>query len=500
MTVEQMEGANEELKASNEEIRSINEELQATNEELETSKEELQSLNEETNTINNQLQAKVAELEQRTDDLNNLLNSTDVATLFLDRDMSIRWFTPSMKDLLALQMTDMGRPVWHLAQRFSDGRLADAAKRVLADLTPATTEVMSDTGRYFIRRILPYRTALDRIEGVVVTFVDITERKRTEQQLAENEQRFRALVTATNDVLYRMNPDWTEMRHLGGSGFIADTASPSDEWLEKYIYPEDQARVWEAIQNAITTKSVFELEHRVRRADGSEGWTYSRAVPLLDENGEITEWFGAASDITERKRGELDLEMLTRELSHRVKNTLAVVQSLARMTNGRIRSVEAYREAFLGRLDALAVAHSLLLDRNWKEADLAEIVGEVVSAYKVDHPDVIDIEGPGVVITARQGLGLSIVLHELGTNAAKYGALSRHEGRLSIRWHVEEQSEDRRLRLIWRERHGPKVAPPQEKGFGSKLIERTCSYELHGTVQLDWAPEGLTCEIAFPLA
>jgi hypothetical protein len=128
LTLEQLEASNEELKASNEEIRSINEELQASNEELETSKEELQSLNEELNTTNNQLQAKVEELEVRTNDLKNLLNSTDVATLFLDRSLCIRWFTPSMKALLELLPSDVGRPISHLAQRFSGGDLLEDAR------------------------------------------------------------------------------------------------------------------------------------------------------------------------------------------------------------------------------------------------------------------------------------------------------------------------------------------------------------------------------------
>jgi two-component system CheB/CheR fusion protein len=169
-----------ELQASNE-IRAINEDLQASNEELETSKEELQSLNEELNTVNNQLQAKVTELERRTDDLNNLLNSTDVATLFLDRGLCIRWFTPSTKALLEPLPTDLGRPMSHFAQRFSGGNLLEDARQVLERLLPSTAEVVDDLGRWYIRRIMPYRAGSDRIEGVVVTFAEITERKTEEQ-------------------------------------------------------------------------------------------------------------------------------------------------------------------------------------------------------------------------------------------------------------------------------------------------------------------------------
>ncbi len=206
-SIEQMEATNEELKASNEEIRSINEELQASNEELETSKEELQSLNEELNTVNNQLQAKVGELEARTDDLNNLLNSTDIATLFLDRSLCIRWFTPSMRSLLELLPTDIGRPVTHFAQRFSNGSLVEEARKVLERLLPADAEVVDDLGRWYIRHIVPYRTAADRIDGVVVTFTEITERKRREREALEAKEFAEAIVGAVRFPLVVLTPE-----------------------------------------------------------------------------------------------------------------------------------------------------------------------------------------------------------------------------------------------------------------------------------------------------
>jgi signal transduction histidine kinase len=132
----------------------------------------------------------------------------------------------------------------------------------------------------------------------------IAERKRAEEGAAKSEERFRALVTASSDAMYRMSPNWSEMRQLGGGNFIADTEAPRRTWLEEYIPPDDQLHVMAVINKAIQTKSIFELEHRVMRVDGSLGWTFSRAIPLLDANGEIVEWFGAASDITERKLAE----------------------------------------------------------------------------------------------------------------------------------------------------------------------------------------------------
>jgi two-component system CheB/CheR fusion protein len=195
-------------------------------------------------------------------------------------------------------------------------------------------------------------------------------------------------------------------------------------------------------------------------------------------------------DISDRKRAEEERELLAQELSHRVKNLLAVVQSLAMQTDGRVRSVDGYREAFVGRLHGLAQAHGLLLDADWRSADLKTLVEQAVEAYRTDHPQQVVVEGEPVTIGPRQGLGLSLVLHELGTNAAKYGALSRHDGRLRVSCRLEAGGDGRRIRLHWQERDRPRIEAPREKRSGSQLIARACSYELDGRVELGYAPEG----------
>lgn len=150
--------------------------------------------------------------------------------------------------------------------------------------------------------------------GVLVSFVAKESGLAIQNRLMESEKRFRALVTASSDVVYRMSPDWKEMRQLDGRGFLTDTGSPDPQWLQKYIHPKDQARVLEAIQKAIDSRTIFELEHQVLQADGAIGWTFSRAVPILNSDGQIIEWFGAASDITERHRVEQALSTTRDEL------------------------------------------------------------------------------------------------------------------------------------------------------------------------------------------
>jgi two-component system CheB/CheR fusion protein len=498
LTIEQMEAANEELKASNEEIRSINEELQASNEELETSKEELQSLNEELNTVNNQLQAKVGELEARTDDLNNLLNSTDVATLFLDRALCIRWFTPTMKTLLELRATDIGRPISHFAQRFSGGDLLEDAREVLARLRASDAEVVDDLGRWYIRHIVPYRTASDRIDGVVVTFTNITERKHSEEELQRSKDFAEGIVDSVPMALLVLTP--TLKVHATNDTFCELFEVKREEVVGRLLFDLGN-REWSVPELRRQLEEVLPRDKQLASFEVEGNFPkIGRRIMLLHarRHDAVQLILLSIQDITERKEAEQEKDLLAQELSHRVKNTLAVVQSLATQTDGRARSVEAYREAFVGRLQALARAQNLLLEAHWRGTNLKALVEQAVAAYRVDHPEVIEIEGEPVPIAPRQGLGLSLILHELGTNAAKHGALTRSEGRLHISWQVQAAS-DRRVRLRWQERHGPMVEPPAARGFGTRLIERACEYELGGEVELEYAPDGLSCELVFPV-
>ena len=175
---------------------------------------------------------------------------------------------------------------------------------------------------------LEYSPVLDetgRPAGVMAIVTETTERVLAERQVRESEMRFRALIEATSDVIFRMSPDWKEMRALDGRSLLSDTDSPTIAWMDEYLLPEDTADVQAKIDRAIAKRQPFQLEHRIRQADGSIGWSFSRGVPMLDQTGGIVEWFGCASDVTERHRTNEHLRLVINELNHRVKNTLAMV-------------------------------------------------------------------------------------------------------------------------------------------------------------------------------
>src|SRR5262249_29541188 len=182
-SVEEVETSNEELRSTNEELQSANEELQSTNEELETSKEELQSVNEELMTVNNELQKKLEELSQANNDLTNLLNSTEIGTIFLDNALCIKRFTPAVSRLVNLIPTDVGRPIADIVTQLVDDDLGDHAREVLRTLVFQEAEVRTRDGRWYLRRILPYRTVDNVIDGVVVTFVNITEVREAQRMV-----------------------------------------------------------------------------------------------------------------------------------------------------------------------------------------------------------------------------------------------------------------------------------------------------------------------------
>ena len=300
-TVEELQTSNEELKASNEEITSINEELQSSNEELETSKEELQSLNEELTTVNSQLQTKMEELERATNDLTSLLQSTTIAVVFLDTQYRIRRFTPAVKDLLDLIPSDIGRPMSDLAKKFDDPHLLADAEAVLDKLVPVEREVRSEGGKWYVRRVLVYRTADNRIDGVVVTFVDITERRLATERLRQSEALHHALLTnLPNSAAFVVDRD-LRYRLAEGQALLSDGLRPGDfeGKTVREALPAELAESHETMFRQALAGEAFRHEHHERGRD-----FISHGVPLRLDGEDAYAALAVSYDITDRKRGE----------------------------------------------------------------------------------------------------------------------------------------------------------------------------------------------------
>jgi two-component system CheB/CheR fusion protein len=371
--VEEYETALEELKSSNEELVSVNEELQSTNEELEASKEELQSVNEELHTVNMDLNAKVEALDQANNDLRNLFESTDIATLFLDQELVIRSFTPAVAKVFNILPGDRGRPITDLSSRFSLPDFNQDLATILAGGEPVERRIDQPGGNaHYLVRLAPYRDKGEKIEGVVVTFIDITS---------------------------------------------------------------------------------------LTRAEARQG-------------------------------------VLIAELQHRTRNLLAVVQAIATQTLGKGGSLDA----FLTRLAALGRVQGLISHAANNEVDLAEIVRLELRAHAAAENDRITVSGPPVTLNFERVQALALALHELATNAVKYGALKAKTSRLEVLWTVERDAEEaRRLVLLWREKGVVMPTDAPRRGYGRELIEQALAFTLRARTELTFGTDGVTCRLELPL-
>jgi two-component system CheB/CheR fusion protein len=371
--MEESDGALEELTSANEELHSVNEELQSANEELETSREEMQSMNEELHTVNAELAAKVDELDRANSDVRNLFEGTRVATNFLDRNLIIRSFTPAVEGIYNLIPSDRGRKLTDIACFVDGTHLAEDVPQVLETLTPLERRVVRRDGAvHYLKRVIPYRTSDDTVDGVLITFIDIT--------------------------------------------------------------------------------SVVEIEKQ---------------------------------------------QLLVDELNHRVRNMLSVVLAMSSQTLRRAKTLEEFETVFVGRIDALAAAYTLVARDNWTEVSLREIL-ELELRPHVRSSNTM-MQGPDVSLPPRAALVLGMAAHELATNAVRHGALSVPTGEVAVSWHIETGAADAALVLTWEESGGPAVTPPQKRGFGLTLLERSVTNELEGAVSLSFDAGGLNARLRVPL-
>jgi PAS domain S-box-containing protein len=334
--------------------------------------------------------------------------------------------------------------------------------------------------------------------GFIGVAHDITSAKQAEIELRASEERFR-LMAENAPVMIWISDATGKCVHL--NQMLRQFWGVSEEQVREFdwsdtVHPEDKANVINTVTFAMTTRSRFDLKARYLDVHGRYRILDSRAHPRFS-TGEFMGMIGANVDVTERDEAEKARELLVAELNHRVKNTLAVVQAIAHQTFSKNSNPTEARRAFEGRLIALGHAHDLLTNANWENASLKELA-EVTLDIKGTNRNAIFLTGPQILLSPKQAVSLGMALHELCTNARKYGALSKDGGRIQIDW-TRIKDPSAKLRIQWREIGGPLVSAPLRRGFGSMLLERTLARDLEGKVEVDFEPLGLTCHITLPI-
>lgn len=254
------------------------------------------------------------------------------------------------------------------------------------------------------------------------------------------------------------------------------------------------------IESEFQGHSAGGAEIQYRRKDGSVFWAALFISPVRDENEEIVQYFASFVDVTRHKEEQTESRMLIDELNHRVKNTLATVQSIVWQAARTDSDPKVMREAIEARLFALSRSHDLLTRENWESAGLADVVNDALEPFGIteSRAERVTIKGENIRFPPKAALAFGIAFNELATNAVKYGAFSNATGSVDIEWKIEPRADGDRLILHWLEKDGPPVAPPIRKGFGSRVIERGLANELEGAVHLDYRKEGLVCTMDIP--
>jgi PAS domain S-box-containing protein len=460
-----------------------------------------------------QLDARARQLEcqEIKDRFEAALRGAQVYAFSQDRDLRYTWiFNPQEPDAAGAML---GHTDEELGSSPEQEAVVAAKRKVLATGEPADTEatfITPESRAQFALRIEPMLSANGTVDGIMCSAIDISrirslesERRRLTEELASTAQRYEFALRGSNVAVFTQDRN---LRYISVSKpvFGRDIASIKGK-TDGEILPASSADAMLALKNEVLAKG--EARNAELRIEGGPAplWYDFHLEPMRDVSGRITGITGAAVDITERKQSEAHLRLLLRELTHRSKNLLAVIQAMARQTARHGGTVQSFVERFGERVQALARSHDLLIAESWRSVSLGDLVRSQLAYYIDREPDLIAIEGPDIKLRPEAAQSLGLALHELATNAAKYGAMSKSGGHVDISWQdsakqdgAEETAAHDGFEFTWRERGGPKVAAPKRRGFGSMAIEHNLARALDADVSLDFDADGVTCRISVP--
>jgi PAS domain S-box-containing protein len=366
-------------------------------------------------------------------------------------------------------------------------------------LVSRTGQLLGMISTHWCEPYQPTERALRRLDVLARQAADLVERSRAEAALRESNeqlQRLASIVECSDDAIYSLSLDGIITSWNKGAEQIFGYTS--EEVIGRQItilIPSDRRDEELAILERVRRGERIEHYETVRqRKDGSLIVISLSVSPVINAEGKILGASKIARDITERKRSEEQIATLAREAEHRVKNVLATVQATVNLSQSK--TLDGLKRAIEGRIQALANVHALFVKSRWNGAELSSLVVEELAPYLHDKESRANIDGPQLLLETNNAQTIAITLHELATNAAKYGALSVVKGRVEVKWSL---AADDRLILTWTERGGPVVKKPTRQGFGTRVMERMIRDQHKGELSLDWRAEGLTCEIILPV-
>ncbi len=442
-----------------------------------------------------------------------ILNSSRDCMFVLDLEARIQFVSPG--GIESLEMTDATTvlgTIWLDLWAESEDRAAamlavEEAKAGRIGRFQGFCPTHQGTPKWWDVMVSPLAGAEGSAARLMTVGRDITTQKQIEMRLAQSEERLSLALRAASMVgiwdgdlvAGRVYGDMNFARIYGIDPEVAAAGQPLGHYVTS-IHPEDVPAVRAEMQSLYAGGDEFIHEHRIVRPDGGIRWVVARGRLVRNAAGQPVRFAGASVDITDRRMAEERQRLLMEELAHRVKNTLTVVQAIASQTlRGSGASPEA-REALSTRLMALSRAHDLLMQGQWSEASLHALVEGTARLHAHAEPGRFRIAGPDLMLGSRAAMALALVLHELATNAVKYGALSVPDGQVLVLWEVVEIDGAARLRFRWEEVGGPPVVPPARQGFGTRLIERSFGQSLGAVMRLDYPRTGVTFTFDAPVA